>query len=66
MSRWKVSNTQKAKYGPSGGHNGYGFRVETSNGAPLLLVSYDTEAEALEAEAAMRKIIQGAADVMAR
>jgi hypothetical protein len=59
-----VSNIEKTKYGSSGRH-GYSFRVETApNAATLLTVTYENEAEALAAEKAMRKIIEGAADVM--
>lgn len=60
--RWKVSKTQEMLYGPSQ-HYGYGFSVQTFHGAPLLVVTYDNEKEALEAEATMRRIIEGAAYV---
>ena len=62
-SRWKVSSTQEVSYSPAGRY-GYGFSVLNFQGAPLLSVAFDTEAAAGEAEAAMRKIIEGAADVM--
>jgi len=62
-ARWKVSSTQAVNYGPAGRY-GYGFSVLNFHGAPLFSVAFDTEAAAGEAEAAMRQIIDSAADVM--
>jgi hypothetical protein len=59
-SRWQVSSTQEVSYSPAGRYD-YGFSVLNFQGAPLLAVAFDTVVAAVGAEAAMRKIIDGAA-----
>ena len=60
--RWKVGATQPARYGPSGTY-GFSFSVQDSHGAPLLTLSYASEAEATRQEEAVRKAVEAAADV---
>jgi hypothetical protein len=60
--QWKVSVTQRTMFGP-GGRHGFGFSVTTFRGAPLLTVTYATEAEASDAEIAFRSALSKAIDV---
>ena len=61
--RWKVGATQPVLYSGAGRH-GYGFSVQNFHGAPLLDITFATEAEAKEAEAAVRQAIENAVDLM--
>lgn len=61
--RWKVGQTQPTTYGASQRY-GFSFSVQNFQGAPLLNVTYATREECEEAEAAMRKALANAVDIM--
>jgi hypothetical protein len=62
--RWKVGAIQATEYGPSRTY-GFSFSVQDSHGAPLLTLSYVSEAEAEQAKEGVRKAVEAAADVTA-
>ena len=58
-SSWRVGKTQST--GPGvGGQYGFGFNIQNRDGAPVLTISYATEAAAEEAEIVIRKAIENA------
>ena len=59
---WKVSPTEKTVSGRTWRH-GFGFSIKDFRGLSLLSISYETEREAKEAEAAIRRAIAGAIDI---
>ena len=60
--RWKVGVVEPTEYGPSL-TRGFGFSVQDAHGAPLLTLTYASEAEAERAHEAVRKAVEAAADV---
>ena len=62
-SRWKVGNTQPTTYSAAQRY-GYSFAVQNIHGAPLLNVTFATKEESERAEAAVRKAIENAVDIM--
>jgi hypothetical protein len=59
---WKVSATEKTVSGRNWRH-GFGFSIQDSRGLPFLSISYGTEKEAKQAEAAIRNALEGAIDI---
>jgi hypothetical protein len=62
-ARWKVGKTQPTTYGASQSY-GYSFAIQNFHGAPLLNVTFATKEESEKAEAAVRKAIENAVDIM--
>ena len=62
--RWKVGEIERVQYS-SATTWGFSFSVQTTNGAPMLTLSYASEAEAKQAHEAMRKVIEHAAEITA-
>lgn len=60
--RWKVGATEKTVSGKNWRH-GFGFSIKDVRGVVLFSISYETEREAKEAEAAIRKAIERAIDI---
>lgn len=60
--RWKVAITQSttSRNSPD---VAYSFSIQNQHGAPLLTISYRTEAELKQAEAAMREAIENAVEI---
>jgi hypothetical protein len=61
--RWKVGVTQATFYGSAQRH-GYSFSIQTFHGAPLINITYETREECEQAEAAVRKAIETAVDII--
>jgi hypothetical protein len=59
---WKVGATEKTVSGRNW-RSGYGFSIHDARGLPYLSISYATEKEAKQAEAAIRKALEGAIDI---
>ena len=62
-ARWKVGNTRPTTYGASQRY-GYSFAIQNFHGAPLLNVTFATKEDSEQAEAAVRKAIENAVDIM--
>jgi len=62
-SQWRIGATQPTTYSPSQKH-GFGFSIQNFRGAPLLNIAYATKEESERAEAAVRKALEHAVDVM--
>jgi hypothetical protein len=62
-ARWKVGSTQPTTYSASLRY-GYSFAIQNFRGAPLLNVTFATKEESEQAEAAVRKAIENAVDIM--
>jgi hypothetical protein len=60
--RWKVGTTEKTVSGRTWRH-GFGFSIQDFRGVPLFSISYETEKEAKEAEAGIRKALERAIDI---
>jgi hypothetical protein len=61
--RWKVGATERTVSGGRDWRHGFGFSIQDLRGIPLLSISYGTEQEAKQAEAAIRKALEGAIDI---
>ncbi len=62
-ARWKVGETQPTTYGASRRY-GFSFSIQTFRGAPLVTIAYETKEECEQAEAAVRKAIEKAVDIV--
>lgn len=59
---WKVGATEKTVFGREWRH-GFGFSIQDYRGIPLFSISYETENEAKQAEAAIRRALKAAIDI---
>ena len=77
QARYKVGKTQSVTYNTppdltkiriaprsTAIEYGYGFSIQNAHGAPLLNITYATEAEAEQAEEAIRQAIENAVDIV--
>ena len=63
-TRWKVGITQLIR-NLNSPNIAFGFSIQDQHGAPLLTISYRTEAESKSAEVAVRLAIQDAVEISA-